>query len=404
MRRVVLVSLDWIRPKDPRTSLGHASLLARLAGMPGVEVVPIAFAVNDPAFRREVALEAILDAAGTDAGVAIGAYVWNEPVVQWLLPQLRANGVRGRIILGGPQISYSPPGLEAVYPDADLFVRGYGEDALAALLASDGVGIAGVTRAGADHTETTATVDLERLPSPLLTGVLPATPFLRWETQRGCLYACTFCQHRESGARLRRTTLASTRIDGEIEFMVRAGVRDIAVLDPIFQSNPACVDILRRFGDLGYTGRLSLQSRFEQVDEDFVAACRPLDVRLEFGLQTTHVAEMRAVGRRNDLAKAERVIAALHQHGVAFEVSLIYGLPEQTPESFAASVRWCQERGVPQIRAFPPMLLRGTQLDRDRARWRLVESDDPIPVVVSSSTFSREGWQAMSAFAADLEP
>lgn len=403
MRPVVLVSLDWIRPKDPRTSLGHASILARLAADARVDVRPVAFAVNDPAFRREVVLDAVVDAAGVDADIAIGAYVWNEPIVQWLLPALRASGLRGRIILGGPQISYSPPGLEAVYPDADLFVRGYGEDALAAVVSSDALGLPGVTRAGADRTGATAQIDLERLPSPLLTGVLPVTPFLRWETQRGCVYACSFCQHRESGSRLRRTTLASARVSREIELMVGSDVRDIAVLDPIFQSNPACVDILRRFAELGYTGRLSLQSRFEQVDDDFVAACRPLDVRLEFGLQTIHPAEMRAVGRRNDLAKAERVIAALREHGVGFEVSLIYGLPEQTPESFAASVRWCLDRGVPTIRAFPLMLLRGTGLDRDRAKWALVESDDAIPVVVASSTFSREGWAAMKRLANELQ-
>ncbi len=405
MRHLVLVSLDWIRPKDPRTSLGHASLLARLAAVPGLLVTPVAFAVNDPAFSRAVLLEAILAAVrGSDADIAIGAYVWNEPVVQWLLPALRQAGLDGRIILGGPQISYAPPGIDASYPDADVFVRGYGEDALAqVVLLGETSGIRGVSVRGNDRSEVPAAVALDELPSPLLTGALPPSPFMRWETHRGCIYACSFCQHRESGARLRNTMLAPARIAAEVDTMVAAGVRDIAVLDPIFHSNPAAVDILRRFTGRGFTGRLSLQSRFELVDEPFLDACVGLDVRLEFGLQTTQRDEMRAVGRMNDLDKANRVIGELLRTGIPFEVSLIYGLPEQTLASFEASVAWCRARGVPVLKAFPLMLLRGTGLDRDRARWELVESADEVPVVVSSNSFSLGDWLAMRAVAEELE-
>jgi radical SAM superfamily enzyme YgiQ (UPF0313 family) len=405
-RHLVLVSLDWIRPKDPRTSLGHASLLARLVEVRDLVVTPVAFAVNDPAFTRSAVLAAVLAATRNgQADVAIGAYVWNEPVVQWLLPALRQSGFAGRIILGGPQISYAPPGIDRTYPDADIFIRGYAEDALAAVVATDApVDLVGVSRRGHDVSELPASVDLRRLPSPFLGGALPPSGFVRWETQRGCIYACTFCQHRESGSRLRQNVLAPARTAAEIECFVRGGARDIAVLDPIFHSNPAAVDILRRFREGGFSGRISLQSRFELIDDEFLDACKGLDIRLEFGLQTVQRAEMRAVGRMNDLAKAEAVIAALHRRGIAFEVSLIYGLPEQTVAAFEASVQWCQERGVSTLKAFPLMLLRGTGLDRDRARWGLVESDDEIPVVNASSSFSNAEWLAMRALAERLDP
>jgi hypothetical protein len=50
---------------------------------------------------------------------------------------------------------------------------------------------------------------------------------------------------------------------------------------------------------------------------------------------------------------------------------------------------------VPTLNAFPLMLLRGTAMERDRARWGLVESDDDIPLVVQSNTFTRADWLAM---------
>ncbi|MCK6522645.1 radical SAM protein [Myxococcota bacterium] len=401
---VLVVSLDWLRPKDPRRSLGHASILARLSQAPGLEVRAVERAVNAPSFDRRELLQTLLGAARGDTTIAIGVYVWSEEVVQWLLPALRRGGFTGRLLLGGPQITYAPAGVLRLYPDADLAIRGPGEDALlAALLSPDPSTVPGVIVRGSEDLGLQAKSTLDALPSPILDGTLPIQPFMRWETQRGCIYACTFCQHRSPKRDSRPGLLAQRRVNLEIEAMVRGGVRDIAVLDPIFHTNPAAVDILQRFKALGYRGRLSLQSRFELIDEAFLDACAGLDVRLEFGLQTIHVPEMRAVRRMNKLGDAERVIAELHRRGIPFEVSLIYGLPEQTLASFIQSVRWCEDRGVPVVRAFPLMLLRGTGLDQDRARWGLVESDDVVPVVIRSDTFTESDWRAMRDIAEALD-
>ncbi len=401
-RRLVLLSLDWIRPKDPRMSLGQASLLARLAGEPDMDVVPLSRAVNAPDFDRRELLSAVL-AAASGGALAVGVYVWNEPVVQWLLPELRIAGFTGRILLGGPQLSYAPPGVLGLYPDADAAIRGPGEEALVAWLRDPAATVPGIIVQGGRDQATQARAPLAKLPSPILTGILPIQPFMRWETQRGCIYACAFCQHRAPNARQRPEVLEDARVAAEIEALVNGSARDIAVLDPIFHTNPESVGILSRFAQLGYGGRLSLQARFELVDDAFLDACAPLNVRLEFGLQTIHEVEMRAVRRRNDLALCERVIARLNARKVLFEVSLIYGLPGQTRTSFEASVRWCFDRGVPVVRAFPLMLLRGTGLEVERARWGLVESGDVIPVVVRSDSFDEEDWRGMRRLAADLE-
>ena len=57
------------------------------------------------------------------------------------------------------------------------------------------------------------------------------------------------------------------------------------------------------------------------------------------------------------MEKVSNVIASLNERGVPYEVSLIYGLPFQTLESFRASVDWCLSRGMPRVRAWPLMLL-----------------------------------------------
>lgn len=409
-RQVVLVGLDWSRDKDPRLPLGQASLTASLITR-GALVHNLSYGINQPTFTLTAVIDEVLARAAVSsdswADVGIGVYVWNDALVQGLCRGLRERGYRGRIILGGPQITYHGPGVAASYPDADAFVRGAGEEALSAIVGEDDrVRPTGVVwRGEADPCEQ-AVVELDRLPSPYLQGTLdPARHrrFVRWETRRGCLFRCSFCQHRDPGSRPQVQGFALDRTTREIAAFVAAGVESIAVLDPIFNDpRSPYLEILDALIAAGFRGHLSLQCRFELVTPEFLDRCRHLDVTLEFGLQTIHPAEWAVVRRGNHLGKIDAAIAALHQAELDFEVSLIYGLPEQTLASFRETVDWCLHRRIPTVRAFPLMLLRGTELERARGRWGLRESDDVIPRVIAGNTFTEQEHAEMSRIAEAL--
>lgn len=402
-RRIILVDFYWTRDKDPRVPLGHASILTALRERGGLDVRSIIAAVNEQGLVPDGITCAILEEAkGFDpvnVDIAFGAYVWGEALLQQVLSQLRASGFKGRIILGGPQISYSGPGLEHIYPDVDAFIRGYAEEALATLTTVvKPYPIPGVHWAGTPDIIAQATVNLEDLPSPWLTGTIPLIDqsFIRWETQRGCPFRCAFCQHREAGARLPRRALGLPRIEAEIDLFCASGVREIAVLDPIFNMAPHAIGVLERFAEQGFKGRLSLQCRAEAVNDEFLTAAAALDVCLEFGLQTIHEQEGRVIKRRNQIDRVEAALAGVRAHNIDHEVSLIFGLPLQTVESFEASVAWCLERKVPVIKAFPLLLLRGTALERDRDMWSFEDSGGAMPMVLQSSSFSLDGWRTMA--------
>lgn len=407
-RTVILIDLYWTRDKDPRVPLGHASLLASLSGVPGVRVRSIAAPVNVAAIDPDELADRVLAAAAgsaEDVDVAVGAYVWADELVRELLTRLRRRGFRGRIILGGPQISYAGPGLEALYPEADAFVRGYGEEALVALAGARGrPTVAGVHHAGDPDRCRQAIVDLEAIPSPWLTGLIPVErkQFIRWETQRGCPFRCAFCQHREPGARLKRRRLGGPRVFDEVTLFCRHQLGEIAVLDPIFNAGAWGTDILRAFVEGGFSGRLSLQCRAELVTPEFLDAAQTLDTRLEFGLQTIHEKEGAAIDRRNNIKKVDHALAEVRRRNIAHEVSLIFGLPEQTLDSFLASVQWCLERRVPVIKAFPLMLLRGTPLDQARHRWGLREDGRSMPLVIAADSFDERDWTQMASVAEAL--
>ena len=346
-------------------------------------------------------MEAVSE-AGTRALVGIGAFVWCEPEVQALL---RALCPKADVVLGGPQVSYAGPGLELLYTGARYFVRGNGELAMVSLACGHAEnGLHGLHVAGMVDLCTRADFPLDALPSPHLDGTSPIAPFVRWETQRGCQFACTFCQHRQPGAHLLNANLPMGRLRREMAAFADAGTGKIAVLDPIFNTDGGrAVELLGCMRESGIVARLSLQCRFELVTDDFLDAVEPLDATLEFGLQTVHDDEARAVGRPNHMDSVERVIAKLNRRQIPYEVSLIYGLPFQTVGRFQESVDWCLERGVPRVRAWPLMLLRGTPIHEQREKWGYVESvGKRIPIVVESRWFSRSEHSKMADIASGL--
>ncbi len=420
-RRLVLCALDWTRAKDPPCSLGHASILASLAHR-NLPVTSLQRSVVSPEFEPIRFAEEILSLSNDQTDVAFGAFVWNEADLQSIMNHLKSNKFSGRIILGGPQVSYAEKGLlEKAYPQADVFVRGYGEQAICDLMTQEpGASINGVHWAGTEDREQKGQPELDLLPSPYLSGILPLQPFMRWETQRGCPFSCSFCQHRSAADK--RRFFCQKRILQEAALLCNGTVTDLAVLDPTFNSGDRHMDVLRAFEDFRFKGKLSLQCRPEMLKPEFVEQCARINqngakVTLEFGLQTVHKSEWSAINRPNNLRAVEDAFVLLQKFNIHFEVSLIFGLPLQTSESFLSSVNWCLERSVPVLKAWPLMLLRGTRLDVERSKWGLVEEVDSsalnelhqegvgfgralrimktIPHVVASNSFSRNDWKKM---------
>ncbi|KAF2077394.1 hypothetical protein CYY_001322 [Polysphondylium violaceum] len=418
--KLLLLSFDWTRPKDPPMSLGQASLVAKLH-QENIPVIDKSWAVNSKQFRVEDAFRFVMAYAGEKVDLAMGAYVWHEPHTQALLAALKRENFPGRIILGGPQVTYTKQNLESYYPQADIFIRGYGEDALARLFLSTSgrPPIAGVHYAGEPDLGLSANIALDQLPSPYLTGIIKPQPFIRWETQRGCPFQCAFCQHRESDSNvMKRRQLGYARVMEETQWILdNPIIQDIAVLDPVFNSGPHYMAILRQLIAGGYSGKIALQCRIEMVKDEFLEAISILNqtakVVLEFGLQTIHSNEAKIIQRPNNMQKVKQVLLETRARNIATEVSLIFGLPGQTLSSFKESIAFCKDYGVPTIYAYPLMLLRGTPLHAAKESLQLVESSDidlqidrlqqGIPHVISSPTFSYEDWCAMAEMAETLD-
>lgn len=417
---LLLISLDWTKPKDPPMSLGHASILANLHHKK-IAVKEKAYAVNKSGFSVNSVVDFILQNATRNTDLALGAFIWNENMIQTILPKIRHAGFKGRIILGGPQISYVKRGIERYYPLADVFIRGYAEEALARLISSSDEKpiIPGVHYANEPDLGLSAKIDLNDIPSPFLHGVVKPQPFIRWETQRGCPFRCSFCQHRESDSSQQRRYFNRSRIMEEIEWiMSHPVINDIAVLDPTFNSGPNYLNILHELYQKNYIGKLSLQARIEMVVPEFLDIVEKLNHRgqtvLEFGLQTIHKNEQVLIDRPNNMKKVDAVLKEVKKRNIPAEISVIFGLPGQTVKSFQETIDYCKSYNVGRVLAYPLMLLRGTPLYENKKKLGLIESSDieineiprmqlGIPHVVASNTFTFFEWQQMVEIASSLD-
>lgn len=423
-RRLVLVGLDWIRKKDPPVSLGTASIAAACESV--ADVSTLTLNVNQPTSSLHSDLSSALSKATFDDNqppvVALGGYVWADHLLNDTVRQIKRDfGTDAHVVLGGPQVTYAPTGddgtfLSSSYPLVDGFVRGPGEQPMRELLM--GKNAAGYSCRNQFDLGVQSKGGFVTSPSPFLTGWMPSQRFLRWETQRGCPFSCSFCQHRDSKGR--RTPLDLGRVNAECDWMVEQSVsgplRDLAVVDPTFNSGPHYMNVISRLS--GFTGKISLQCRLEMMTNEFVRSVlelsRTADVVLEFGVQTIHRNEQLLVDRPNNMRRVERWIEHLNSAGVAYELSFMYGIPDQTLSSFKRTVEWAEDKcsthctGKAAAKFFPLMLLRGTALHNRRHELGLVTCDalqvdisdrvgSNIPHVVASRTFGLGDWLNMNA-------
>jgi radical SAM superfamily enzyme YgiQ (UPF0313 family) len=408
MNSALLVSFDLIRPEEPPISLSIGSLLAYIRRSELCEkrfdLHHLAFNLADqPHLTAEKVVGTI--ASGCDLRsmrlIALSCYVWSEFLINPLVAHLRGAGFQGQIALGGYQIEYSNS-LRSEYPDCQVFVKGYGEESLLKALTTRPV----TTPLVLDHEP-----DFNAMPSPYLEGIIPLGgnyTKVRMETKRGCPYRCNFCAHQD----LQRHKVYKHPRDRalqELNLFARKKVNKVNIVDPVFNTGPDYLHILEKLIERQPRYVVSLQTRLERIrgeeGERFLTLCRRLNVCVEFGLQSAVAEECAAVNRYNDLRQISHVLRRLNDEGIAYEVSLIYGLPLQTPGSFLKSIEFLRTHHCPTIRAFPLMLLKGTDLWKRRGQWGFREDSQGafhIPVVVASNSFSEAGWLEMKAAADSL--
>ena len=407
--KALLVTFDFTQRGKSGTGLAAASLLASCESHQQyrsaftVSHLPIKMPdTNEKNITAEDVVNAIKKTIALSRidRLVLACYIWSTHLIEPVIDLCKQGGFEGKVILGGYQIVEDT--CKQLYPSGDYYISSYAEVALPAAILDNIAITKKVMDSAMDKDE-----NFYSLPSPYLNGTLPikgGQEMIHWETHRGCIFKCNFCLHRDIQTNS-VFDLDSERIHQELKLFKNKDIKKINVLDPVFNRGPNHLDILRAAIKINIKALLSLQVRFELIDEEFLGLCSQLNVHLEFGLQTVIKEEYVTIERPNNLDKVKRVINMLNQWQQTFEVSLMYGLPRQTLVSFKESISFLADLGVTEIKAFPLMLLEGTDLADKKHDFGLKEGvidHSGIPHVIESNTFNRDEWSVMHSIAKNL--
>jgi len=129
---------------------------------------------------------------------------------------------------------------------------------------------------------------------------------------------------------------------------------------------------------VAHDAEITLEANPEDVSAEAISLWRGAGVnRVSAGVQSLADAELSAVGRRHDAARARAALRLLVASDLSVSGDLILGLPEQTPESFRRSVVGLCDAGVDHVSVYLLEADKSRTLEEDRRlRPERYPSDD----------------------------
>ena len=334
--------------------------------------------------------------------VGFSCYLWNTDFSLHLARLLKRLDDSVSTVFGGPDAG---PRAETLLADTavDFVVEGDGEIPFAVLLEE-------LLEASPDYSRVPSlryrTADqlvispppAEPLDLSTLAGVyqdLPpdihswAWPHLLYETLRGCPYRCSYCMYG-------KTPMNAKPVDLAVDELAALLDRDLVVeiIDPTFTTyKKRAKEILRRLGELNYSGGLYLEAYPDSIDEEMAELMSGARVRaVGIGLQTVSAEGLRAVRRPRHLERFERALELLRTQQIGFYVDVIYGLPGTKRQDFFDTIDYLYalagELGDFGLVIYRLLGLPGSPMMDDAEKHGLVFSPTPPYELLRSDGFS----------------
>lgn len=308
--------------------------------------------------------------------LGLGVYIWNARETAAVVALIKRLRPQLPIVLGGPEVSYETEQQELARL-ADCVICGEADLAFAE-----------VCRALLDGAEPPARIlaapppELARLRLPYeeYTDTDIAHRLIYVEASRGCPFECEFCL---SSLDIPVRTFPLEPFLAALDRLLARGVRHFKFVDRTFNLNLRTSRAILEFFRARWRPGLFLH--FELIPDrlpsplrEVIAAFPAGALQFEVGIQTFNPEVAARIHRRQDHARIEENLRWLRtETGVHLHADLIFGLPGETLESFAAGFDRLLALRPHEIQVGLLKRLRGTPIARHDAEWGQVWS--PLP-------------------------
>jgi hypothetical protein len=364
--------------------------------------------------------------------VAFSTYVWNHRYNYALARRIKEINPGITIVFGGPEPAIEDTLLFEKEPFMDLVIKMEGEITFKRILEDFGTdythipGLLINTATGLINTGDCARIDdLDQIPSPYLTGmfdqIMLDNPDVIWnatlETNRGCPYACTFCDWGSlTYSKVKKFDL--TRVYHELDW-IGANCGFVTITDANFgmfveRDNmivDKLIEVQKRWGRLdSFSMTWAKNQKNEVVDivKKLIQQSPSFGQGLTVSVQSMDHDVLENVKRRNlDQHKIDEIFELCDRNNIPVYTELILGLPGETVETWKSAFwkifRAGNHTGINILQA---QLLENAEMNLLQKRmWKLeavpvhdymsgsyndAELSECVDVVISTKDISRE--------------
>ncbi len=284
--------------------------------------------------------------------LGFACYIWNIEMTLHVVDMVKAVRPDIKIVLGGPEVSFTADELLERCPNIDYIVQGEGEEAFHALvtalqLGNDGLDpvIPGVRgrRDGSilGSLEAVEVSDLSFIPFPYTEEDMEDLEhkIIYYESSRGCPFSCQYCL---SGNKNTVRFFPQERTLEELQWFIDHGVKQVKFVDRTFNCAPHHHRPLMEFmrdSDTHMNFHLEMEPELMTEWETNILCETPSGrIQIEVGVQSTHKKTLDAINRYNDWPYIQKSIRPIIQAGrTHVHMDLIVGLPHEDFNRFGQS-------------------------------------------------------------------
>lgn len=339
--------------------------------------------------------------------VGFGIYIWNSMPTEKVVALLKTVAPDVIVVLGGPEVSYENAD-QPIVGLSDYVITGWGEVSFRELMSTIFTG----DRLKCDSASVSAApriikgeqpkLDQIQMPYQLYTSDDIKNRLLYVEASRGCPFKCEFCL----------SALDKTAWPFDLDLFLThmhelhlRGARHFKFVDRTFNLKiKNSLRILQFFLD-----RMSndLFLHFEVVPDHLPEALKEMiakfpdgSLQFEIGIQTFNPEVQARISRRQNNEKAKDNLTWIRNHSQAYiHADLIFGLPGESMESFAASFDQLVGLRPHEIQVGILKRLKGSPIIRHTDAHQLRFNPNPPFSILASDTISFTDVQFMGRFA-----
>jgi radical SAM superfamily enzyme YgiQ (UPF0313 family) len=310
-------------------------------------------------WRRDPIPDAI-EILKDSAIVGFSTYIWNKSYNNVLARELKKTNPDIMIVFGGPEPKIENTDFFELYPYIDICVKQEGEISFKKILEATSIEdilkipglLVNINKKTVDTGTSLRITELDEIPSPYLIGIfdnlMSQHPEIRWnatlETNRGCPYACTFCDWGSlTYNKVKKFDI--DRVYEELEWIGKNKCDFVSITDANFgifpERDSAIADKLIEVQKTYNNPKAYTISWAKNQKREIVDIVKKLiydggaKIGLNLSVQTMDETVLEIIKRKNlDTNKIEEVFELCEQNNIPLYTELILGLPGETLTSW----------------------------------------------------------------------